>query len=256
MSSSGIDDRGEGEAVVLVHGFPLDRTLWQGQDPLTRQLRLVRFDLPGFGTEAATESWTASMETYSSAVLAAMDSAGLERATLCGLSMGGYVLFDLWRRAPGRIARLVLCDTRAEPDSAEARRGRQQGITTVRDGRRQELTDSMLDKLLCPASLAQPALVDPVRAMMARASDAGICAALHAMQHRPDSTPDLPGITVPTLVVVGSEDKLTPPEDARRMQASIPGSRMVELNGAAHLSPFENPDAFNNALLGFIEGSR
>lgn len=244
------EQAGSGEVVVLVHGFPLDRALWRGQSSLARHLRLVSFDLPGFG-EAEPPPTDVGLQGYSAAVVALLDALEIETATLCGLSMGGYVLFDLWRRAPHRIRRLVLCDTRAEADSDDARRGRQEAVALVQEGRRAEVLDGMLDRLLGPAARGTW-IQDHTRSMMQRASDEGIIGALRAMMERPDSTPDLAGIAVPTLVMVGERDVLTPPADAAEMQRQIPNSRLVEVPGAGHLSPLENPEAFNRALLDFV----
>lgn len=252
MTDATIEQQGQGDpTLVLVHGFPLDRSLWQGQAPLSRSARLVVLDLPGFGDTPAAQM-TGGLAGYSSAVLAAMDRAGLERATLCGISMGGYVLFDLWRRAAHRIAGLVLCDTRADADTPQVKLGREQSIALVRSGQRREVTDGMLDRLLGARSRQRSELVQQTRAMMERASDDGIVAALQAMRERPDSTADLARITVPTLVVVGAEDVLTPPEVAQQMSDGIAGSRLVVIPDAGHLSPLENPEAFNHALAGFV----
>ena len=255
MSGVAIDVRGEGEALVLVHGFPLDRTIWRGQGPLAGHLRLVTFDLPGFGDSPPATPGPGGLGRYTDVVLDVMDRTGLRSATLCGLSMGGYILLDLWRRAPERVERLVLCDTRAEADGEEARRGRDQGVARVREGRREELLDGMLTKLLTAASREDPAVGGHVRKMMARASERGLVDALQAMKGRPDSTPLLSTISVPTLVLVGSEDALTPPADARRLQSAVPGAAISEIPGAAHLSPLENPEAFNRALLDFFAQS-
>lgn len=245
-----ISDRGTGPALVMVHGFPLDQTLWDGQSALEGKLRLVRFDLPGFGGSTATAG-PASMGSYAEAVVAVMDKVGLRRAALCGLSMGGYLLFELWRRHPERVSALVLCDTRAEADTEEGRAARREGMRMVREGRRQQLLHGYLPRLLAPSSLADERIVARVQAMSDRASDEGIAAALQAMHDRPDSIPTLGSIRVPTLILVGSEDLLTPPAAARVMQAGIPGSQLQVIEGAGHLSPLERPEAFNAALAGF-----
>ncbi len=252
VSKASYSDRGEGRAVVMIHGFPLDSSLWDEQLALlARGLRLIRFDLPGFGGQPAPEG-RGSMGLYAEAVREVLDRAGLERATLCGLSMGGYISFEVLRRFPERVERLVLCDTRAEPDGAEAKAARQLGLRQLASGQRRELLEGYLPKLLSAASYQRAEVVERVRAMNARASDAGIAAALQAMHDRPDSTPLLAGIRAPTLIVVGAEDALTPPSAARAMQQAIPGSRLAEIPGAGHLTPIENPTAFNEALAAFL----
>ena len=239
-------------ALVMVHGFPLDQNMWDAQTALERELRLVRLDLPGFGGTPAPAA--DGIEGYAEAVVAAMDRAGLARAALCGLSMGGYILFELCRRHPEQISALILADTRAEPDTEEGRAARRQGIQLVRAGRREELLDGYLPKLLAPASFADPELAGKVRAMSQRAVDDGIIAALQAMHDRPDSTATLATVRVPTLIIVGTQDVLTPPAAARVMQAGIAGSRLRELDGSGHLTPMERPGPFNAAVLEFMRG--
>jgi pimeloyl-ACP methyl ester carboxylesterase len=241
-------DTGEGTPVIFVHGFPLDSRMWQGQSVLREKARLIRLDLPGFGDTPPTGS-PASMATYSRAVASVMEAAGLDRAVLCGLSMGGYVLFDFWRRFADRVAGLVLCDTRAEEDTGEGRRKRLESTRLVRQGQRDEVTEGMLPKLLTPESRQRREVLQLVRSMNRRCSDEGLVAALQAMHDRPDSQPTLETIRVPTLVMVGTQDELTPPETARHMSRRIGGSNLVQIPHAAHLSPLENPEAFNAALL-------
>jgi pimeloyl-ACP methyl ester carboxylesterase len=241
-------DEGQGQPLLLIHGFPLDLTMWTDQAALAAELRLIRFDLPGFGAGPPAERFDQSMAGYADAACAALDQVGVKRAAACGLSMGGYILFELWRRHPERISALVFADTRAEADTPEGRQARLDGIAKLRGGRRQELLEGYLPKLLAPASLARPAIVERVRAMSSAASDAGIVAALQAMHDRPDSTPVLATIRVPTLIVVGAEDALTPPAMARVIHRGVAGSKLVEIPGAGHLAPLENPEAFNRAL--------
>lgn len=234
--------------LVFIHGFPLDQTLFADQAELSETARLLRFDLPGFGTAAASRIERPGMAGYVDAVCAAMDRAGLGRAVLCGLSMGGYILFELCRRCPERALALVLCDTRAEADPPEGKQARLDGIGKVRGGRRGELLDAYLPKLLAPASLGRAELTTRVRAMGEAASDAGIVDALQAMHDRPDSTPTLAAIRVPTLILVGEHDAVTPVAAARAMQAGIRGSELRVIAGAGHLTPIESPAAFNAAL--------
>jgi 3-oxoadipate enol-lactonase len=245
------DSGGSKPALVLVHGFPLDRALWRAQAALRDVARVISFDLPGFG-EAPPAEGSPGMGGYADAIIGVLDAARLERATVCGLSMGGYVLFELWRRHPERVERLVLCDTRAEADSPEGKQARLAGIGQVRRGQRAALLDGFPPKLLASGSLGKPQIVEEVRAMGRRSSDAGLIAALQALHDRPDSTLTLRTIRVPTMVVVGAEDTLTPLAAARVMRDGIVGSALVEIPGAGHLSPLENPEAFNAVLRGFL----
>jgi pimeloyl-ACP methyl ester carboxylesterase len=168
--------------------------------------------------------------------------------------MGGYILFEIWRRAPERVGALILCDTKAEADSPEARAGREASIELVRGGRRAELTRGMLPRLLARSSRSGPEPVGLVTEMMQDASEAGIIAALEALRDRPDARPTLETIRVPTLILVGAEDEMTPPSLARAMGAAIPGSEVVEIPHAGHLAPLENPEAINQAVQSFLAG--
>jgi pimeloyl-ACP methyl ester carboxylesterase len=249
------DSGGDGPPLLLVHGFPLDRSLWKEQVALREVARVISFDLPGFG-EAPPPEGPPSMAAYADAVVAILDAARLERAALCGLSMGGYVLFELWRRHPERVDRLVFCDTRADADPPAGKQARLAAIEQVRLGRRANLLDGLAPRLLAATSLAKPHIVEVVRMMGRRSSDAGLIAALRALHDRPDSTPTLRTVRAPTLVVVGAQDALTPPAVARVIHEGIAGSALVEIPDAGHLSPLENPGAFNAALREFLsEGS-
>jgi pimeloyl-ACP methyl ester carboxylesterase len=181
-----------------------------------------------------------------------VDRAGIRRFVLAGFSMGGYAALELARRAPERLAGLLLVDTRAEPDTDDARRGRAETAAKVRAAGPQVLVDSMLPKLLTPR--APPAMVEEVRAMMLRIPPEGAAQALLGMGERPDSRPSLGAIHVPTLVLVGAEDVITPPEASRAMQAAIPGAHLEVIPGAAHLAPVEQADAVNAAILSWARG--
>lgn len=233
-----------GPVLALVHGFPLDATLWAEQRALAGHVRLLTFDLPGFGAQPETPLPT-NLAGYAEHVRAVLDAAGAERVILGGLSMGGYIAFECWRRFSSRIEALLLCDTRAEADGEETRANRERGIAAVREGRRAELLENMLETLLSAQSRARGRPAAATRAMMHRASDAGIIAALGALRDRLDSTPTLATITVPTLIVCGEEDALTPPSIARAMHQRIAGSELALIAGAGHLPPLEQPLAFD-----------
>ena len=242
-------DRGD-PAVLFVHGFPLDRTLWSPVlDSLEGTYRIAP-DLRGFGRSDAPDLGY-SMATYADDLTALLDSLGVERAIVCGLSMGGYIAFERARRSPERLTGLVLMDTRAEADSAEARKGRDSAAQQVRERGPAPIADAMMSQLL---SERTPALVaERVRATIMRTPVAGLIGALGAMRDRPDSTGLLAGLEqVPTLVVVGEDDPITPPSGAREMAGAIPGSRLEVVSGAAHLPPLEQPKATARLLRDFI----
>ncbi len=245
------DTGGDGPALVLVHAFPLNSDLFAAQRALADDLRLVTLDLPGFG-RSAPPAGPGTMGALAGAVCRAMDQVGLQRATLCGVSIGGYILLELMRRCPERVEGLVLCDTRAEADPDEIRAARADGIALADRGRGLEVADGMVPKLLCPDSYARPALRVATEAMASTASDRGIAFALQAMRDRPDSRPGLGEITAPTLVVVGEQDALTPPDLARVMSDGIPGARLEVVPGAGHLTPLEQPERFNALVREFM----
>jgi 3-oxoadipate enol-lactonase len=188
-------------------------------------------------------------------VAALLDTLHVERAVLGGLSMGGYVAFEFFRSFPRRVRALVLADTRPQADTGEGRRTREETAQrALRDGMG-PIADSMLPKLLSAATRErEPEVVERVRAMILGTKPAGAAAALRAMAVRRDQTDLLPSIDVPTLIIVGSEDQLTPPSDAEVMNAKIKHARLVRIEGAAHLSNVERPEEFNRALGDFVGG--
>ena len=246
------DDTGLGAPVVFVHGFPHDRTLWAPQTAaLGSRVRCIALDLRGFGESEAVGPFT--IDRYADDVACVMDAAGVDRAVIAGLSMGGYVAFALWRRHRARVRALVLADTRAGADGDEARRKRQELIAVARAQGAPAVAERMLEGMVGKSTRARaPELVEGVRAMLARQPVPGIAGALQAMLDRPDSTADRATIDVPTLIVVGDEDVLTPPGEARAMHERIAGSRLEVLAGAGHVSNVERPAAFNHVLREFL----
>ncbi len=240
--------------VLLIHGFPLDRTLWREQ---TRRLadiaRLIAPDLRGLGESLLPSEGAVTLDDYASDLGALLDALGIERAVVGGLSMGGYIAFAFYRRYRSRVRALILANTRAGADSPEGKKGRDDNIALARTQGAAALADKMLPKLLIPKTAALRAQVaDEVKAMMARQSVAGIVAALAAMRDRPDATPWLAEIAVPTLIIAGADDTLIPLAEAEALRDAIRGARLVTIPRAAHLSNVEQPDAFNFAVREFL----
>ena len=248
------DAVGRGVPLLLVHGFPLDRTIWRHQaDGLQDDARLIVPDLRGFG-ESRAAAGVVTMDEYAADLEVVLDWLGLERVVVCGLSMGGYVALALLARSPGRIAGLVLANTRSGADSEEARQGRVAAAERVLSDGVAGMAASMLPKLFAEATLSQrPELAEGVRRMMARQRPAGVAAALLGMAERPDRTPTLKGLEVPMLVITGSDDSLIPVSESEAMAAAVPGSELVIVRGAGHLANVEDPRAFNAALRRFVE---
>lgn len=248
-------DRGQGRpiALLLIHGFPLDHRMWAAQlAGLSEQARVIAPDLRGFGRSAAALAGPLTMDQHADDLAALLDHLGVGRAVVAGLSMGGYVAFAFWRRHRARVQALVLADTRAEGDSPPAQANRDASAAKVRAAGVAAIAGDMLPRLLAPASLANPRLVERLRAMMTDQPAETVIAALGGLRDRADSRPMLPTITAATLVLVGEQDALTPPADAIAMAAGIPAARLVVIPGAGHMSPLENPRAVNAALRRFL----
>lgn len=247
-------DEGHGPPLLLIHAFPLSSAMWEDQlDALSTRMRVIAPDLYGFGA-SARGSGAASLDRHADDLAGLLDELKIEKATIAGLSMGGYISFAMLRRHRDRIERLILADTRAGADSEEGKQGREKNAQLAEAEGAGAIADQMLPKLL--SANATDEVRDEVRKIIKANDRAGLVAALRAMAARPDSTPLLVTIDVPTLVIVGSEDALTPPSEARAMRAAIPGSRLVEIPGAGHLSNVEAPDAFNTAIEEFVLGSQ
>ncbi len=247
-------DQGAGLPVVFVHGFPLDHRMWQAQvAPLAAHYRVLAPDLRGFGA-SSTATGAESMAEMADDLAQMLDELDVrEPVVLCGLSMGGYVAWQFFRRHRALLRGLVLCDTRAAADSAEAFQARGALAARVLAEGSAVLAPAMLDRLIGPETQrGQPGLVSALAAHMNAASPAGVAAALGAMARRPDASSWLPTIDVPTLVVVGADDVISPAPEMQKLAESIPGARLLVVPGAGHLSPWEQPAVVNAALLGFL----
>jgi pimeloyl-ACP methyl ester carboxylesterase len=188
------------------------------------------------------------MDQHADDLAALLDYLGVRKAVIAGLSMGGYVAFAYWRRHPERVAALALLDTRAVPDSPEARDGRTATIQQVRERGVSVLVEEMMPRLLNPANLRDDRLAGAVEEIIQRQPAEGMIGALAAMRDREDSTPTLPTIKVPTYVIGGEDDVITPPDVTVTMAKMIPDARSVLILNAGHLSPMENPGEVNMAL--------
>jgi 3-oxoadipate enol-lactonase len=245
--------QGAGPAVLFLHAFPLNLRMW---DAAARALegthQAVRFDARGFGGTPPGDGLL-TMEKIADDAVALLDHLGLSRVVVCGLSMGGYAAFALMRRHPERVRALVLADTRTAPDSAEAKKSRSVQADTVRSEGPAGIADGFLQKAVGDTTRKErPEVVARVREMILTASSRGIVDALAGLAARADSGPTLREIKVPTLVVCGTEDALTPVADSEAIHHGIPGSRLDLIPRAGHLPALENPPAFNAALAGFL----
>jgi pimeloyl-ACP methyl ester carboxylesterase len=247
------DDVGAGVPVVLLHGFPFNRTLWREQaDALADSHRVVTPDLRGHGETTAT-SEPATMEEMARDVAALLDELKIERAVLGGLSMGGYVALAFYRLFPRRVRALLLADTRSQADTEEAKRGREETAERVLSEGMTTIAEAMLPKLLAHTThMKEPAKVERVREMILTTKPEGAAAALRGMALRRDQTSLLANVFQPALIIVGSEDQITPPADSETLRREIRGSRLQVIEGAGHVSNVERPTEFNAALTKFL----
>lgn len=284
-------DCGIGLPLLLVHGFPLDHTIWAGQidalagqasqpaeeptrnimvgeafmsaKPQTKQsvppasspaIRVIAPDLRGFGRSPAQKEDTMTMDQFADDLVGLLDVLSIrEPVVLCGLSMGGYVALQFWRKHAARLRGLILCDTRATADTAEAAAARRVMADRVLREGPAPLVEGMLPRLFAESTRrGQPQIVTELRRVMMAADPHGIATAARGMAERPDMTASLSQIQCPTLVIVGQDDAISPPAEMRGMAEAIPGAKLVEIPAAGHLAPLENPAAVNAAIAEFI----
>jgi 3-oxoadipate enol-lactonase len=245
------DDLGTGAPLVLLHAFPLDARMWEHQRAkLSAKYRVVTPDLAGFGRARALPK-RRSLEAHADDIAALLTALALPKATLLGLSMGGYIALAFARRYPDRLAGLILADTRATGDSAEAKAGRARSIAQVETQGVAALAEALLPRLL--TERAAPEIRERARRIASEQPPEGVIAALSAMRDRADETPVLAGLAVPALVLVGSDDALTPPSEAKRMAEALPRGSLTVIEGAGHLSNLEAEEAWSAALIEWLD---
>lgn len=244
------DDEGVGQAVVLLHGYPFNRSIWRPQiDVLKSSCRLIVPDLRGHGE---SEVAPATIEEMARDVEALMTALEVPNATLIGLSMGGYVTLAFCRLFPLRVRGLVLADTRASADTEEGKQNRiQQRERALSEGMK-GIADDLLAKLFAHDTVSSE-VVQRVRQMMLQTKPEGAASALKAMAERDDQTTFLSSILSPTLIICGRQDNITPVKDSELMQREIRGSKLVLIENAGHLSNLEQPEQFNRAVLEFLQ---
>lgn len=241
---------GVGPPLTLIHGFPLNKEMWRPQiSALSRWFTVVSLDLPGFG-ESDAPPGPCSMDSFADCVATLLRQLQIHSPVVIGHSMGGYVTFRLYARHRSLVGGMVLANTRADADSSEGKQGRLATITRIkREGLTGYLSESV-GKLVSPETKArQPELLRTLREIMNAASQRSVISTLHALAERPDSTPLLSEITVPTLIITGAQDQIIPAGSAERMHGSIRGSQLVTLQSTGHTSNLEDPEAFNEAVL-------
>jgi 3-oxoadipate enol-lactonase len=248
----GYDDVGTGLPMLLVHAFPLNRTMWAPQvSALVERCRCIAADFRGFGESSVRPPY--SIEQYADDLAHLLDVLRIDKVVLAGCSMGGYVAFAFWRRHRSRVRALVLSDTRAGADSDKALARRRALIEVARTEGSTAIANLQIAGMVGKTTREkQPDTYDAVHRMIAQAPVEGIVGALEAMMLRADSTALLGSIDVPTLIVVGDEDALTPVKEARAMHERVAGSRLEVIAQAGHLASVERPAAFNHVLTEFL----
>ena len=246
------EDRGQGMPIVLLHGYPLDSRMWANEThSLNARWRVIAPDLRGFGKSPSIVPFT--IEQLADDVHALLAKLRALPCVLVGFSMGGYVALAFAKKYPTDLRALILVDTRAEADTTEGKAARDKAIELARQGGAKAIADQMLPKLLVPDDQRRgPKVTEMVRGMIESQPPLTIEHALRAMRDREDYTSMLPSIAVPTLILVGANDPLTPPPMSRAMHERIPRSQLVEIPDAAHLAPLENPDAVGRAVQDFL----
>jgi pimeloyl-ACP methyl ester carboxylesterase len=251
------DDDGPGPVVVLLHGFPLDRTIWSAQlTSIGSIYRVIAPDLRGFGRTAAPETGY-TMDTMAGDVVELLDALQInEPIVLGGLSMGGYIALALIARHPERVRALMLMDTRASADTPEAAHNREILAKEVEASHSTKpVIEAMFPKFFSETTrLNRSELIPPVQASMARASARAVAGALRGMATRRDWTSELARINVPTLVLGGADDVITPPDEMRKLAEGLPHAQHVVIPDAGHLAPLESSGAANKAILAFLNG--
>ncbi len=250
-------ERGNGPPLLFVHGFPLDHQMWHGQiEAFSQDFRVIAPDLRGFGdSEANLED--VSMATFADDLASLLDVLLVDQpVSFCGLSMGGYVAWQFWKRHRPRLDKLILCDTRAAADSREAAEARRETAERVLEQGTGMLVDTMIPKLFSTKTRnTNPAIVDATATVIRNANARGVAAALRGMAGRPDVTSWLPDVQVPTLVICGQHDAISAVSEMQTLADQLPEATFVVIPECGHMAPLEDPEYVNQALRTFLQGS-
>jgi pimeloyl-ACP methyl ester carboxylesterase len=257
-----VEDRGQGLPVLFIHGYPLNRAMWDPQvDGLSEFIRVLAPDLRGHGDSESTpvddnKSMGYSMDLMAEDCAALLSKLDISHpVVLCGLSMGGYISFAFYRKYPERVKGLILAATRASAESSEGKAARDEAIQLATSKGSMAIAEASLPKILSPKTyVSQTDLVRRVNEIMKINSIDGIIGDLIGMKTRPDSTTLLPEINVPTLMLHGADDQIIPLEEVEAMHAATPGSKLVIIPDAGHLINLEQPELFNRSIRNYLQG--
>jgi len=247
-------EQGQGPAVLLVHGFPLNRQMWQPQlEALSASgFRALAPDLPGFG-DSPPLSGSVSMRRYAEELVALLDKLGIDKAMVCGMSMGGYVLLSMLEFFPARVSAAGFIVTRAAADDAAGRQKRSELAGTARSQGAEPVADIFSDLVFAPDTVQQhPELVERVRGWMLSSNPEGVAGALEAMRERTDYSGRLSEISQPALVIGAAEDRAIPLDQSQLLAEGLADGQLAVIPGAGHMANLEQPTLFNQALIDFL----
>lgn len=241
------------KAIIFIHGFPFDRNMWEHQvEVFKKDYRCVSYDIRGLGASPAGDCQV-TIESFVDDLFALIDDLGLEKPALCGLSMGGYIALRAVERDEDRFGALILCDTKAEADNNDGKLNRAKGIKEINLNGVEDFAGNFVLKCFSDNFIKDKRdQYEEVLNRAKRSAPAGVKACLLAMAARTDTTGYLPKIKIPVLLICGELDRLTPPDVMMTMGDKIPHSEFVLVPEAGHVSPVENPGAFNKALKNFL----
>ena len=239
--------------IVFVHGFPLDHSMWLGQLPLAEDASLLMLDLPGFGNSDPT-SGELTMKSLADDVADLLNQIGVSKVIFCGLSMGGYIGWEFVKNHSEMLAGLICCNTRATADDELTARARRVAAAQVLKTGAAPVAEVMRGKLFSETTIAeQPAVVDSIADIIRETKPESIAAAQIAMSQRHNFSNLLAEIDVPTLVIAGSDDSITPASEMQLMAMAIDGATFVEISEVGHMSPSEQPTVFNRAVIHWLK---
>ncbi len=251
------DDLGnKGTPIIFIHGFPFDKSMWEYQMEFFKDSRrVIAYDMRGYGKSTSNDEDT-SIHLLADDLVKLMDILQIPEAIVCGLSMGGYILLDAVKRYPKRFKAIVLSDTQCIADSPEGREKRFKTIEMIEAEGTTNFAEGFVKNIFCSESLAnKKEEVEKIKRIILSSSAASITSTLKALAHRSERCSNLAGISCPTLILCGKEDKVTPPAQSEMMHANIASSTLAIINEAGHLSNLEQPEIFNEHLNKFLTES-
>lgn len=243
------------QALIFIHAFPMNSKMWVEQvEYFKGMFRVITYDTRGFG-QSETEEGNYTIDSHADDLLEVAGSLGVEKPVICGLSMGGYIALRTIEKAQNKLKAAILCDTKSEADTNEAKIKRAEQINQIKSGGRDEFVNSFIKNALSPITFNQSdkQIVSGIQGIINEQSNFSICGGLMSLASRTDTTPFLEKTNIPVLIIVGQDDKLTPLENAQNLNRQIPGSKLVKINSAGHFANIEQPLTFNEAIKKFIE---